>query len=205
MKRYLFGLTAALVVGLTLTAASATESADCAKISDPDSRLNCYDRLFRVTAPTPEPVSGVGEWSVSTQTSKIDDSKNVYVSLDAKETIRGRYGDKVRMSLTIACRENVTSRWFNFGGHHMSDYQHGTVTYRIDDKTAQRKRFRESTDNEALGLWNGGTSIPFLMSIMTGKNLLIRATPYGESPVESEFAIAGLDNALKSLREACRW
>ena len=192
-------------IAISTGVSNASEATDCAKISDPDDRLNCYDEIFRVTAPSPEIVTGIGKWSVSSTTSKIDDSKNVYLRLDANDTVRGRYGDRVRVSITVACTENTTMIYFDFGGHHMSDYQYGTITYRVDDKKARKKRFRESTDNEALGLWNGGSSIPFLKSIMSGKSLLVRATPYGESAIDSVFEISGLQNALKPLREACHW
>ena len=205
MKRLLLVALAYCFVATSASLSNASEATDCAKIDDPDSRLNCYDRLFRVTAPSSEVVVGVGKWEVSSTTSKIDDSKNVYLRLEADNEVLGRYGDRVRVTMTVTCRENVTSLWFNFGGHFMSDYQYGTITYRVDDKKAKRKKFRESTNNEALGLWNGGSSIPFLKLIMSGKHLLVRATPYSESAIDSEFEIAGLENALKPLREACGW
>jgi type VI secretion system protein VasI len=87
----------------------------------------------------------------------------------------------------------------------MSDHQHGKVIYRLDEKPAGEKNMRESTDHKALGLWNGGASIPFIKQMFSHEKLLIRATPHSESPVTATFAISGLENAIKPLRENCGW
>ena len=105
------------------------------------------------TSPTLAYISH-NDWKIYRRTSPIDDSTNVYLTLEGSN-IAGRFIGSVIPKLHIDCRENRTHVYINFGGHFMSDYQYGTVTYRIDSLTAQKRKFKESTDNEALGLWHG--------------------------------------------------
>ena len=186
---------------------------NCTKLTDADTRLACYDSIFGTSISNKELVDEQvtdthkppKNWSIWETVSNIDDSVNVVLSTDTLDTSRGRFGSRVRLTLVAACRENSTSVWFNFGGHFMSDHQHGTVIYRVDKQDAKRKNFRESNNNEALGLWSGGSAIPFLKQLLGHDWLFIRATPYSESALEGTFDISGLERAIIPLREACNW
>jgi len=88
----------------------------------------------------------------------------------------------------------------------MSDLEgRGTVTYRIDTAKAQKKEFTESTDHEALGLWNGGSAIPWIKAMFGGARMYVEATPFSESAVSDFMPISGLEEAIKPLRESCGW
>ena len=88
----------------------------------------------------------------------------------------------------------------------LSDIQgFGVVDYRVDDRKAASLHMEASTDNKALGLWNGTTAIPFVKSLLEGETVVFRATPFNESPVEFSFELAGLETVLPPLREACEW
>jgi hypothetical protein len=71
----------------------------------------------------------------------------------------------------------------------------------ISDAAAKTKSSDESNDNEALGLWSGGAAIPFIKELFGATTLLVRATPFNESAVTAELPIAGLEEAIKPLRE----
>lgn len=174
----------------------------CAIISDDARRLSCYDAVFRVSE---EPTKPVGDWTVSEETSKVDDSKTVFLSVRSIDRIRGRFGNKKRAVLMLRCKENTTSAFINFGGHFMSSLNHGTVTYRVDKRPSRRKRMTNSNNHTALGLWSGGTAIPFIKELFGGKRLYVSATPMSESAVEAEFNIGGLETAIAPLRKACNW
>jgi type VI secretion system protein VasI len=60
-----------------------------------------------------------------------------------------------------------------------------------------------SRDHASLGLWNEAASIPLIKSLFGAERLLVRARPYSEDAVTAEFAIGGLEDAAKPLREAC--
>ncbi|MGH6824253.1 type VI secretion system-associated protein TagO [Methyloceanibacter sp.] len=212
-----FSLTGALLAGGVAVGQPTPSSAgdmqqqlrECSRIEDSVKRVACFDALAADNAPAP-PVntilSGTGQWKMTTDVSKIDDSTNVFLSLDSTEPIVGRFGEKGPMEFYIACRENKTDLFFRFAGEFMSSLEGGgKITYRIDKRQAQTKEFDESNNHEGLGLWGGGNAIPFLRSLVGGERLFIRATPYNESPVNGEFVIAGLENALKPLSQACGW
>lgn len=151
------------------------------------------------------PSSPITAWITQEERSKIDDSSNVFVSIASKDVLHGRYGAKGQARITIACREGKTNLWITFGGHFMSDYQFGTVTYRVDKHPAKKRHMNESTDHRALGLWSAGSAIPFAKELYGGERLFIEATPHSESAVTAEFDIAGLEQAIEPLAKACKW
>lgn len=197
------------------SSAWASEASDCHMFTSDTVRLGCYDKATGFSAEvTSEPEDASDEkpkpkvpskWSVSTKKSDLDDSTNVYLALTSDDYIRGRFGESGPMILNINCRENTTRLYIIFNGMFMSDYQYGTVTYRLDNKKAAKKRMQESTDHEALGLWNGGASIPFIKKMFGHEKMLVQATPYNESAVKATFTIAGIEEEIKPLREACNW
>ena len=147
----------------------------------------------------------ISKWVVRSSTSEIDDTTNVYISLESNEPIVGRYGKSGPMTIFIQCRENTTMLYVHFNGHFMSDYRNGTITYRLDDRPAQNKAMQESNDNSALGLWKGGSSIPFIKQLFGHDTLLIRATPHSESSITGKFSIGGLKEKIEPLRKSCNW
>jgi type VI secretion system protein VasI len=178
--------------------------AQCATMQNPDARLSCYDALFVQTAPAPTPAPG--QWRVSDARSSLDDTRRVVLTLDSTEPMRGRFGRNEHAILAIRCEENTTSLFINWGGHFMSDLnQGGRVDYRIDARPPGNVTMRVSNNNMALGLWNGRSSIPFIRSLVDGDELYVRATPFSESRIEARFPISGLADAIRPLREACRW
>jgi type VI secretion system protein VasI len=190
----------------------------CHQFSSDIARLGCYDKAtsFGVPAEGQEAEVAVestesappkieSKWVVRSETSPLDDSTNVALRLESNGNIRSRYGAPGPMSLHIQCRENTTMLYIHFNGLFMSDHQHGTVTYRLGDKKAQTKRMRESNDHSALGLWNGGTAIPFVKAMFGSDKLLIQATPHSESAVLANFTISGLENEIEPLRKSCGW
>lgn len=156
--------------------------------------------------PPPAPVALKPEWQYATQKSKIDDSTNVWLTLESNDNLPGRFVSSAPAVLTIRCMENRTSVFFQFADHFLADIEgYGDITYRIDSKPARKRSFSESTDNEALGLWSGGAAIPFAKELFSGEAMFVRAVPFNESPVEAEFNIKGLADAIRPLRKACGW
>lgn len=187
--------------------ASADEAKDCHSITDDNARLECYDEATEYNAGVveAEKPKALSKWTSSTSVSDLDDSTNVILRLESDNEIRGKYGGSGPMMMYIRCSENTTSIYFTFNGHFMSDYQYGQVTYRLDEKKAVKKGMQESTDHKALGLWRGGSSIPFIKGMLGNEKMIVQATPHSESSVKSTFSIAGLEDEIKPLREACNW
>lgn len=163
------------------------------------------DKSNSVQESETSPTKPETKWNVRTEISAIDDSTNVFLSIDSDEHIRARFGRSGPMRLFIQCRENTTLLYIYFNGHFMSDYSNGAVTYRLDTDKALGKRMQESNDNEALGLWSGAQSIPFIKAMFGHDKLLIRATPHSESALTATFSITGLEAEIEPLRKACNW
>jgi type VI secretion system protein VasI len=179
--------------------------ARCAAIESPTDRLKCYDDLAKaagvdrpkVTTPA---TKGAGKWVVRQETSPIDDSKNVFVTLDADAPVASRFGRAVRPSLVIRCKESKTTAYIDWGSYLGLDETQ--VLTRIDDAPASKESWSISTDHEATF---AESPISLIKSLLGKTKLLAQVTPYGESPVLATFSIAGLENGVASVRSACAW
>jgi type VI secretion system protein VasI len=163
-------------------------------------RFGCFVAILSLlgsaAAAAPSP------WVVNYAQSKMDDSQSVYATVRSAEQI----GDKGPAVLTLRCQERVTAAIFEFAGSFLADVGgYGDVDLRVDAKKAMKLRLSESTDNKALGLWTGAEAIPFIKSLINGRLLFVRATPFNGSPIEVTFPIAGIEDALFPLRKACGW
>lgn len=179
------------------------ETGRCVTIGGPvnDSPLS----LGETVAAPPAPLDK-GKWYVTEDTSQLDDSATVVLSLESNDTIAGQFGEAGPARIYLRCMENTTSVFLVLNDMFLSDIQgFGTVDFRIDAKAVDKVRMQSSTDNKALGLWSGGSAIPFAKKLMDGEKVVFRATPYSESPVEFSFDLAGLPVALAPLRNACKW
>jgi type VI secretion system VasI family protein len=158
------------------------------------------------TAPIPVPAAPqppAHKWKFREETSPVDDTKNVWLMVEANETIPNRYGRQERPSLWARCKENTTSLFVNWEVYLGLDET--DVLYRVDGQPAREDRWVISTSNDSTGRWEGATSIPFIKQLITAKQLFMRVTPHGESPVTVIFPVAGLDQVIQPLRTACHW
>ena len=199
----------ALFAAEQANAQSGTVVDSCISIANDLDRLACYDSesgrtpSISVTPPAPD-----NDWSVRSSTSRMTDDTDVFLYVSSEEPIDcGRLSDPARVTLWVRCVENTTAMVFSTECHMTSsDYNdYGHVDLRIDDRPARTVPMTESTDNEALGLWTGAQAIPEIKELFGGAKLLARMTPYSESPFTANFNIAGLEDAIAPLREACGW
>lgn len=173
----------------------------CGRITDDTARLGCYDLLAR-----PAPAAPAGHWQLDRTGSALQGRGMVELSLPSESPIQGRFGGSERGTVHIRCQDNRTTIFVRMAGRFLSDLQGGgRVDYRIDERPAAQVDLLASPDHAALGLWSGGAAIPFIKGLIGSEQLVIRATPFNESPVEMRFATAGLEDALKPLRAACGW
>lgn len=122
----------------------------------------------------------VGAWMVWEETSKIDDSLNVFIITEVPAPILLAHGKKAFPSLTIACRENKTTLWV--GAREYLNSDEISVTYRIGKLSATNRTFQLSSDRKAFGLWTGSEAIPFIKKLFGHEALLVRYIPYGDPP-----------------------
>lgn len=181
--------------------------ADCVAIENDLDRLACYDRATGREPETAVVADLGGNWSIRTDTSEFKDTSDVYMSVESEEPLScGMFNTEQKARLILRCKENTTSLIIVTACHLASGFHgYGRVEYRIDDEKARSRNFDESTDNKALGLWNGGSSIPFIKQMFGHERALFRFTPFNESPVTARFDISGVETAIAPLREACHW
>jgi type VI secretion system protein VasI len=180
---------------------------ECIGITVDSVRLACYDRIVMGTDLAPAAsVESSGKWSIETQKSDFKDTQDVYVSMRTEGDLPCGMIDQGPATLLLRCMENSTAAMLITSCHMASGFSgYGKVEYRVDDKPSRTRDFDASTDNSALGLWKGGESIPFIKELFGGKKLLMRFTPFSESPVTAEFEITGVENAVAGLRKECSW
>ena len=137
----------------------------CAKVSEDKARLECYDLAYRKTLN----VSTTSKWKVREETSKVDDSRTVFLIVDSVEEMRGRYGKSEVAQLVMACREKDTDIYIGFGTHFMTSLNGaGKITTRVDKQPARSHSWRELNDNNALGLWTTASAVPFIKTLIGG-------------------------------------
>ncbi len=215
-------------VAILLVLATPSFADECQSIADRDKRLDCYDTKaaaanagsevnscspddtgkITCTATTTVAEAPKSKWKVDSRTSAMADTTDIFMTIESNENVLCQSFESTpgRIFLMARCMENTTAVMIGGNCHLASGFQgYGDVEYRLDDTKVKTKGFDVSTDNQALGLWSGGQAIPFLEAMMEHDVLRMRFTPFGMSRVEVSFDIAGMDEDIKPLREACGW
>ena len=188
-----------LLVTTWHTAFSATIE-DCSKNKDDAERLACFDSIYKTDNDAKHDDSKknwhlVEDDSVSYILIAISDEK-----VDETEGLGG-YG-----SIGIACSKNTTRILFQAGSQYLSDTgNYSRVSYRLDKEKSDTISMDVSEDGDALGLWSGAVSIPLIKKMFSHEKMVVEITPYRETAVTMEFNIAGLEEEIKPLRQACNW
>ena len=124
--------------------------------------------------------------------------------MEADSAISGWPRKSVKPTFIVRCKERKTSAYFVTGMSPNVEYgtDEATIRLRIDKKPVFKLMAGKSTDGEALFLPSGTTQ---LKAMMEGSTLLFEFTPFNSSPQMTTFQIAGMNEALKPIREACKW
>ncbi|WP_299941177.1 type VI secretion system-associated protein TagO [uncultured Nitratireductor sp.] len=200
------GIFAGAVVLAATCAPGFAAGEGCIEISNDLDRLACYDKALGRTPERKIEPTAKGKWRVQKETSKLTDQPTVVLNLRSEEEVDCGWNRGGKISLILRCMENKTVLYFNTGCH-MADSigGYGRITYRLDSDKAKTAEGDASTDNRALGLWSGGRSIPVIKSMFGKSEMVVRMTPFSESPFTATFDITGLEESIKPLREACHW
>lgn len=195
------GFTLFLFTSICNASVADKDFAKCASVEGDLARLDCYDKLaVKHKLNGPQVISAeskdLGKWDVKTEINPIDDSKTILLALKS-DSAESRYGEPVYM--VIRCMSNTTDlfiSWNDFLGSEAS------VLTRVGDSKAVTSVWSLSTDKKASFHPN---SISFIKDLVKSNKFIAQITPYNESPVTATFDTSGLSNALKPLRETCKW
>lgn len=182
------------------------EIAACSKEKSSVSRLTCFDAIAaKHTTSTKTDIALLNsKWRLSTESSKIDDSKTATLSLNAESPIRGWPNKNETPTLIIRCKERKTEAYIVTGMSPMVEYgsDGSTIRLRIDKKPAFKIHAGKSTDGEALFI---PSAIVQLKKLLGSSTLLFEFTPFNSPPQMTTFNISGIDEAIKPIREVCKW
>jgi len=201
MRICLFG--ALFGVSSLVFADISNDIAKCAAIGGSAKRLSCFDDLAKrlgLNVPETKITVAKGRWKVTESISKIDDSTNVYITLESNQAVAGRFGE-VRPSLWLRCGENKTNVFINVGLY-LGLHEISVLT-RFDKEKAVTNNWSVSTDTKAIFV--RASDIQVAKEMMQHEKLLVQLTPFNEAPVTFEFDIGGLSEVIKPLRKACHW
>jgi len=156
---------------------------------------------------TPSPLPGtptpdLGKWLVSSETSAIDDTKIVYLSLDAESPIRAWIGNPTP-TLVLRCAKNELNAFVSTGTTvEKANFDDTRVSARIrfDKDEPQQVTMGISTDDDSLFFLNAAD---FINQAINHETLAFEFTPYNVTATETEFDIHGLYDALPPLLDAC--
>ena len=200
-RSFLFQLFVSILFAIPAQAQSERDGiAQCAAIAAGSERLACFDALttrLGIAKSGAAAPANRGKWEVSAETSALDNSQNVFLSLQANEAIAG-LGERARPTLIIRCKEGSTEAAISWDVYLGLDTT--TVLTRIDTARATTSLWDISTNNKATF---HKRPKQFLRELSGHQVLLAKVVPYGENPAMVTFAVAGLDEAAKPLRDAC--
>jgi len=144
---------------------------------------------------SPVPSAEKPHWQLRSDISPIDDSKSYFLSKDAEEAI-GTGFMRSTPTLMIRYKERELDVYITFGTYLGSDTV--PVTLRLGQSPASQESWGLSTDGRAI--FCPSDERAFVQELLKNDRLVIRLTPFGESPVTSTFDLTGLSEALQPMR-----
>jgi type VI secretion system protein VasI len=184
-----------LALGLAITLAACVEP----NRSPEDDVVQVVEPIEPLPPAQPREDDG---WTKRVDTSPIDDSRSIYLHLNAEEPVGPAY-DRTYPSLHLRCVENSTAAYVSLGIY-LGLYD-ARAEYRIDGDEAKTETWQISDSGDAAGHFFGGGAIPFVKSLLDTEKLVVRLYPYSESPVTMTFRTAGLREHAADLAETCGW
>ena len=139
--------------------------------------------------------------------SPLDDSRSVYLTLDAEEPIRPGTVFARKPTLVIRCHEGASHLYIAYGTLLGSDVDTGPhrLTLRVGGAPAVEDAWFRSTDNRSLGLWRRDAVVAFVDRLLGADRLTVRTADSRGMPLTAVFPVAGLGEAIVPLAQACRW
>jgi type VI secretion system protein VasI len=188
---------------LSASIASATLEQDIARaaaIENSVERLAAYDAVaakHKLTTQQQVKAHKESNWQIKIETSPIDDSKSVFATVEANETV-GRRHRQTRPALMIRYMEGELESFIaveQFIGSGAIE-----VTTRFGSQPASTTNWATSSNREAI--FYQGSVVDFVKMLELHQTLTVRLTPFGESPITFSFDAHGIEPVKKAINEA---
>lgn len=141
-----------------------------------------------------------GAWKVSTKPDAMSGRENVFLNMPAAQYGKDKFGRNVEATLIVQCSNNQTGVAVS-----LSDFisnQPVPVASRIDSAKARTQNWSISTDYQGVFAPN---AIALLKELAKAETFTVRLTPHGESPMDFQFTVTGLQVHLPKVQKACGW
>ena len=138
----------------------------------------------------------VGNWMVARDQSQDGRRETIVLALPASE---GRRASGKVPLLMIRCENDkldVFINWIDYLG-----LASGDVTMQLGSAPTERKTWKHATSNRVT--FYPGNATKFVRALGGVDRFTAETTPYREPPVKAVFLVAGLADALVSLKHAC--
>lgn len=149
----------------------------------------------------------VGRWVPSVYKDDLT-GKMVYTIRNKAVTGVSKWGKPI--TLWVRCKDNSTDVFVDFQ-EYLGDDSHDVyqnwkyVSERLGEGAVKKRKWGISTDKQAVFYRPGGKAYQFAGSLVGHTRYVAEIIPYNENPRTAVFDIAGVDAALKPLRDACGW
>lgn len=205
-----YWLTAAMAVAMLAPPASVfaqTTPERCALIGPATERLACYDSLFRSGQFTGagEESADTGLWTSGVEISQIEDTERAYAALQSEQLIPALPSGRGPVRMTIVCEAGEIVVQFSFAGQLMGTptSNSGLLTIQFDRQPPRSQSLALTPDLKALRFFTSEQANAFIDTLQVTERLFIRAQPQAQRSVTVSFLVAGVEEALAPVREAC--
>ena len=166
----------------------------CAAMANPESRLDCYDRLVTTLGVSPAGPGGE-RWTVEFRVDPLTDVRSARAVLPALE---GKGVDDEPVRFILECQEGRTSvllDWAQYVG------DGNTIVLRLDGDEPQ-DTFWDMARNRTTARYRSDGA-PLARAIAPRRRMVARVTPSGREPVTAIFDLTGMAEAIQPVQEAC--
>jgi type VI secretion system protein VasI len=149
-----------------------------------------------------------GAWTRNDETDGLDNSKIVIFSLTADSGnvgLIGKPGLKRPPLLILRCKEHQAQVFVSFDLPVTGSGEDVPVQYRIGASPPASMDLARSEDETSFGDWTTASAAPLIEKLETGQDFFVRAKSGNGRTSEALFKLAGIDAAVKPIREACPW
>jgi type VI secretion system protein VasI len=172
---------------------------DCKSKGAKADQLACFSSL---AGSTPAPALSVpSKWKVHSKVEKLDGTTTVTLALDSSETVKPQYGRPEAATIIVRCLNNKTELYIDWP-EFLGVSRGIEVRWRADNMPISTEAWSPSTDGKAAFAPN---PVAFLKKLVDRSELLLSVAPFGKVATTLTFPIAGLEEALRPLRAACKW
>ena len=153
--------------------------------------------IYATARSEPTWTAGPANWYVSTEVPALDDSQTAVIARDADNEITG-WLSKSRPILYIRCKRNVIESYIYTG----QQVELGAARIRFDKEGLISPDMSKSTSGDSLFFEQGKEIIT---QMLAHNAMVVGFWPYKAGFVETTFNLRGLSDAIKPVRDACKW